>query len=83
MTPVEYINHYRVSRAVILLMSSAAYSVEEVGEMTGLSSAAKAVVHSTITITSTMANNLMYFFILKFLPDDSDIGSSLRRFVRG
>ena len=40
MTPVEYLNHYRVGRAVILLMSSAAHSVEEVAELTGFQSAA-------------------------------------------
>ena len=39
MTPVEYLNHYRVGRAVILLMSSADYSVEEVADLTGFQSA--------------------------------------------
>ena len=39
MTPVEYLNHYRVGRAIILLMSSAAHSVEEVAELTGFQSA--------------------------------------------
>ncbi len=40
MTPVEYINHYRINRAIILLMSSAAYSVDEVSEMAGFQSSA-------------------------------------------
>ena len=40
LSPVEYINHYRINRAVILLMSSDRYSVEEVSEMTGFQSSA-------------------------------------------
>lgn len=40
LSPVEYINHYRINRAVILLMSSEGHSVEEVSEATGFQSAA-------------------------------------------
>ncbi len=40
LSPVEYINHYRINRAVILLMSSDRYSVEEVSEATGFQSSA-------------------------------------------
>lgn len=39
-SPVEYINHYRINRAIILLMSSERYGIEEISEATGFQSAA-------------------------------------------
>ena len=39
-SPVEYINHYRINRAIILLMSHERYAIEEISEATGFQSAA-------------------------------------------
>ena len=40
LSPVEYIHHYRINRAIILLMSSEHYSIEEISEATGFQSSA-------------------------------------------
>lgn len=37
-TPVEYLNHYRVSRAIILLMQDESLSVENISDMVGFES---------------------------------------------
>lgn len=37
-TPVEYLNHYRVSRAIILLMQDEALTVENISDMVGFES---------------------------------------------
>lgn len=37
-TPVEYLNHYRISRAIILLMNDEALSVENISEKAGFES---------------------------------------------
>lgn len=40
LSPIEYINHYRINRAIILLMSGERYSIEEISEATGFQSSA-------------------------------------------
>ena len=40
LSPVEYIHHYRINRAIILLMSSEHYSIEQISEATGFQSSA-------------------------------------------
>ncbi len=40
MTPVEYINRYRVNRAILLLISDSELSVEDISERTGFESSA-------------------------------------------
>lgn len=39
-TPVEYLNHYRVSKAIILLMNDSDLSIENISEQVGFESAA-------------------------------------------
>ncbi len=40
MTPIEYINRYRVNRAILLLISDGELSVESIAELTGFESSA-------------------------------------------
>lgn len=40
LSPIEYINHYRINRAIILLMGSERHSIEEISEATGFQSSA-------------------------------------------
>ena len=40
MTPVEYVNSYRVNRAILLLISDGGLSIEEIAERTGFESSA-------------------------------------------
>ena len=40
MTPVEYINSYRVNRAILLLISNSGLSIEQIAELTGFESSA-------------------------------------------
>lgn len=39
-TPIEYMNHYRVSRAIILLMNNSELSIENISEQVGFESSA-------------------------------------------